>query len=105
MKKARIAVLLVSNRFLNSNFVRNDELPELLQSAIDEEAEIIWIPVTASKVDDVRIIGKNGTEIVISQLQALFDPKKPLRSMETHEREVVYNSVYDMVKEAFVLSE
>jgi len=58
MSVAKVAILFVSQAFLVSEFVRNEELPELLQAAKDDKATIMWIPVGVSRVNDTHIKGK-----------------------------------------------
>ncbi|HEX4708251.1 MAG TPA: toll/interleukin-1 receptor domain-containing protein [Candidatus Udaeobacter sp.] len=40
---ARVGVLLVSKNFLDSKFIRKNELPELLRSARANEAKLCWL--------------------------------------------------------------
>jgi len=98
MSSARVAVLLVSQEFLASDFVYGVELPDLLQAAVDENAEILWVPVRLSTVKDVRIKCKNGKEICINDYQAVCDPKKPLQEMNEVERVNIYNELYYAIK-------
>jgi hypothetical protein len=98
---AKVAILMVSQNFIDSEFIRNEELPELLQAAKDENATIMWVPVTVSTVRDTRIKGKNDNEICIADYQAVCDPKKPLSNMGEHERDEIYNRLYEDIKSRF----
>jgi len=103
MSIARVAILMVSQAFLVSQFVRYEELPELLQAAEDEKATIMWVPIDESRVYDTVIKGKNENDMNISSFQSVCDPKKPLSAMRVHERNKVYNSICDSIKTAYGL--
>ena len=101
MSIARVAILLVSQAFLVSEFVRNEELPELLQAAQEEKATVMWIPVTVSQVNNTLICGKNNNNICISDYQAVCNPQKPLEQLSKSERNKVYNKICDDIKQCF----
>jgi len=101
MSKAKVAILMVSQTFLVSEFIRNVELPELLQAAKDEKATILWMPVGTSLVKDTYIKGKNDIEICIANYQAVCDPRKPLSNMPRYERDEIYNKLCEEIKQCF----
>jgi len=105
MSKAKVAILMVSQAFLVSAFIRNEELPELLSAAEKEHATIMWIPVSASNVDSTFIEVNKGDEkgkkICIADYQAAGDPAKPLRSLSKHKRDEIYLKLQKDVKECF----
>jgi hypothetical protein len=68
LRRAKVAVLLVSPEFLDSEFIRTVELPSLLNKS---GAGVVWFPVRASMVDRTRII----------EYQAASDPERPLNGM------------------------
>jgi protein kinase-like protein/TIR domain-containing protein len=63
LHEAKVVVLLVSNTFLKSSFIQNEELPEILQKRKDNNAVVLWIPLekgldskklNASKLDTIQ---------------------------------------------------
>jgi hypothetical protein len=89
LSSAKAAVLLISMDFLNSEFISNNELPELLNAAEDKGLNIFWIAVRPSTVDDTEI----------AKYQAVHkDP--PLASIEEAEREEHFLRIYKKIKEA-----
>lgn len=85
LQSAKVAILLVTNDFLVSDFIRNKELPHILKSAEKEGLTILWIAVKPSLVDITDI----------ADFQALNDPSKPLVSLSEYERE---NEIIKMCK-------
>jgi len=53
---AKLAILLVSQDFLNSEFISNNELPQLLDAAEQKGVKILWIAVRPCTVNDSEII-------------------------------------------------
>ena len=52
LDSAAAGILLVSQDFLASNFIRDTELPSLLDSAVTQGKKIFWIPLSPSTVFD-----------------------------------------------------
>jgi hypothetical protein len=77
LSKARIAILLVSRAFLGSKFIEQIELPTFIKAAADEQVRIFWIPVDHCLF----------SETPLSEIQAVFDPKRPLTVMPETEAE------------------
>jgi hypothetical protein len=75
LKKARVAVLLVSQNFLASDFIANEEIPPILAAAKDQGLTIVWIPVTASLWEKTEI----------TKYQAAHDPQRPLDGLSRAE--------------------
>lgn len=89
LSSAKAAVLLISMDFLNSEFISNNELPELLKAAEEKGLNIFWIAVRPSTVDDTEI----------AKYQAAHkDP--PLALIEEAEREAHFLRIYKKIKEA-----
>lgn len=72
LKKAKVAVLLVSPNFLASDFIHDHELTPLLADASDVGVSILWIPVRASSYE----------KSPIREFQAVIAPDKPLAAMK-----------------------
>ncbi len=79
LSQARIAILLVSPHFLDSDFISGKEFPRLLAAAEVEGVTILWIPLRASVWEYTEI----------SQFQAAWDPARPLNGLSQAERERV----------------
>ncbi|MCP3959270.1 MAG: TIR domain-containing protein [bacterium] len=72
---AKVAILLVSDHFLGSDFIHEEELGPFLRSAEEEGLLILWIAVRPSLVD----------ETPISQYQAVNKPEEPLCDFQRDE--------------------
>ena len=90
LEGARIAVFLVTQNFLNSDFIREKELPLLLKSAEDRGCLIFRVAVSASTVDDSEI----------AQFQAANDPSCPLDTLSEPDQNRVLKQIYDRMKQA-----
>jgi len=90
LESARVAVFLITQNFLNSEFIREKELPILLKKAQDRGCLIFWIAVSASTVDDSEI----------GRFQAANDPRQPLDGLSVPEQNRVLKQIYDLMKEA-----
>ncbi len=90
LQSASMAIFLVSQSFLASDFIAHQELPPLLEKAKNQGLTIIWIAVSASTVRDS----------VLSQFQAANDPENPLDAIPKPERNKVLVKIYDQVMKA-----
>jgi hypothetical protein len=90
LESARVAVLLITQNFLTSEFIGQKELPVLLGKAENRGCLIFWIAVSASTVDDSEL----------SRFQAANDPKQPLDTLTEPEQNRVLKSIYERMKEA-----
>jgi len=77
LERARIAVLLVSPDFLNSSFIENNELPQLLKAASTQGTKIFWIACSPSNVVDTEIWNFQGAN----------QPSKPLSTLSKAARQ------------------
>jgi serine/threonine protein kinase len=75
---ARIALLLVSDDFLASDFIFNEELPRILQQHQSRGLMIRWVPLTAALVEE--------TPLAEFQAAAGCDPARPLDQLDEADR-------------------
>lgn len=88
LHEAKLAILLVSQDFLNSDFISNNELPQLLDAAEQDGVKILWIAVRPCTVDDSEI----------NKYQAVHkDP--PLDMLEPAHCEAKLLEIYKQIKE------
>jgi hypothetical protein len=77
---AKVAVLLVSPNFLESDFIAKHELPPILDAAAQDGLAIFWVYVSSCVYQ--------ATEI--KNYQAAHDISKPLDSLTPAERNAVW---------------
>jgi len=90
LERAKVALLLVSPNFLESEFIAHNELPPLLQAARAKGLRILWVPVSASSYEETQI----------GSFQAALNPSTPLDTMpEPHQHQALV-SVCKLIKAA-----
>jgi hemoglobin-like flavoprotein len=79
LSRSRVALLLVTQAFINSDFIRNDELRSLLAAHQKGDLQLYWVPISASLPE---LVGLN-------HLQAApgCDPEHPLDGLDQADRE------------------
>jgi hypothetical protein len=87
---ARVAVFLVTQDFLNSPFIKSQEMPALMKAAKDKGCLIFWIAVRPSTVEDSPL----------AKYQAVIPPHEPLTSMTEARQEEALVEVYKRLKAA-----
>ena len=90
LTNSKIAVLLVSPDFLNSDFIHEHELGPLLKAAEHGGVNILWIPIYSSAYKQTPL--KN--------YQAIIDPGKPLAAMPKAKREQVWVKICEDIQKA-----
>lgn len=78
LKETKVGILLVSTDFLGSDFIKNQEIPELLNTAEKEGGVILIVilkPCLFEEFDN------------LNQFQAMNPPSKPLSKMSEDEKE------------------
>ncbi|MEB3317829.1 MAG: SUMF1/EgtB/PvdO family nonheme iron enzyme [Cyanobacteriota bacterium] len=88
---ARVALLLVSPDFLNSDFVHTEELPPLLRAAEEEGLVLLWLKLRP------RLVHRTP----IHAYQAAIDPARPLAAMAPWEQEAALETVAKIIEDAF----
>ena len=87
---AKVAVLLVSPYFLQSEFIASSELPTLLANARENGLKILWVPLSVSSFDETEI----------ARFQAAIDPERPLDTMTEGEQNQAWVAVCKEIKAA-----
>ncbi len=76
LNSATVAVLLVSDYFLASDFIAQVELPAILDAAVHRGLKIYWVPLSATTVEWTPL----------GKYQACWPPNQPLDSLVPHEQ-------------------
>ena len=90
LSSAKVAVLLVTQDFLTSDFISGQELPKLLQVAKSDGVEIFWIAVSSSTVEDTEI----------SKFQAVNNPAEPLDLLVESKQNQEFRHIYEKIKKS-----
>lgn len=88
---ARVAILLVSADFIASDFIKNNELPQLLNAARKKGMTILPIIVNPSSFSQTEL----------ANFQTVNNPTSPLTGLSEPEQEVVFLKVAAEVEHAF----
>jgi hypothetical protein len=91
---ANVAVLLVTTKFLDSDFIQNVELPVILEQARIGSLRLLWVPVGHSLV----------LETPLGQFQAAVDLKRPLDTLPPSQRSKKWVEIAQSIKEAVGVS-
>jgi TIR domain len=77
LQHCNVAVLIVSEHFLNSEFIRKRELPELERRRASDQVKLFWFTVTSCPHDAVE---------ALKTLQAVRPPDRPLDELAAAEQ-------------------
>ena len=89
LSNAHIAVLLISQHFLASDFIVKQELPQLLDAQSKRGLKVLPVIVRLSAFLDTPL----------AEYQAVNDPEKPLNSLKPPDQDVVLKRVADRIRE------
>jgi tetratricopeptide (TPR) repeat protein len=89
LASAKVAVLLVSANFFNSDFIVNHELP-VLEAAEREGLRVLWVSVGYCLFEKTQI----------AAYQCTNDPKRPLVSLSPSEQEAALLDICRQIEEA-----
>lgn len=100
---ATIAVLLISQTFLHSKFVRNEELPRILEQQLAGQMTVLPVFVSPSTVTSASFTVPdahgNKKAIVLSELQGYGTPSQPLSKLPLPERQEAFVELHDRIRE------
>ena len=91
LARAKVAVLLVSANFLNSEFIRDKELPRFLVPARDKQITILPVLISNCVWEETEI----------GKFQSPFNPKRPLNSLVGHKRDAALANIAREIKKAW----
>lgn len=90
LASAKVAILLVSAYFLDSDFITQNEVPSLLASSETDGAVVLQVIVSPCRVEH---------HPVLSKFQYVNPPSKTLRAMSGVEREELFVRLTERVEE------
>ncbi len=90
LSAAKVAVLLVSVDFLNSDFINENELPPLLEAAKSKELTIIWILISECMYEETEV----------KHYQAAHSLSRPLVSLNAAEEATTLKEICKAIKNA-----
>ncbi len=91
LASARVAVLLVSADFLDSDFIVEEELPPLFRAADEEGVTILWVYLSPCHYGETPIAEYQATHSLAQSLLELSFPKQQRALLE----------ISSQIKEAF----
>ncbi len=92
LASAKLAVLVVSVDFFDSEFIRKRELPPLLEAARSGSVTILWIPLRTSPVELTAIW----------EYQPMHPPERPIVSLPgRHARERAWKKICEDIRDAY----
>jgi hypothetical protein len=88
LESAKVAILLVSQNFLASDFIAKHELPLILEASAKDELKILWVAISYCPYEDINI----------GNYQAINNPDTPLNSLSSHEQDKVLTKLSREIK-------
>lgn len=89
LSEANIAILLISPDFLSSDFIQNNELPDILKNADKKGTKVLSIILKPCRFKQNKSI---------SQFQAVNDPNKSLIKVTEYEQEEILLKVTEDIE-------
>jgi hypothetical protein len=93
LQSARVAVFLVTQNFIDSPFIRERELPALLEAATNRGCQIFWIAVSSSTVEDSPL----------AKFQGAITQDSPLDLMSEGEQNRKLKEIFQKMKAAVTI--
>jgi TIR domain len=93
LESARVAVFLLTQNFLDSPFIREKELPVLIEAAKNRGCLIFWIAVSSTTFEDSPL----------AKFQGAIPPNAPLDLMSEPEQSKVLTEIYRKMKAAVLV--
>jgi len=90
LDSARVAVFLVTQNLLDSSFVKEKEIPALVDAATNRGCLIFWIAVSSSTIADSPL----------AKYQGAISPSSPLDLMTEPQQNRVLLEIYEKMKAA-----
>lgn len=90
LAEAKVALLLVSDAFLASEFVMNEEVPKLLSAAEAKGLRVLWVSLSPCLVEHTRI----------GEYQGLLPPGQSLAEMTIPEQQRALMTLSERILEA-----
>jgi hypothetical protein len=94
LASTRVAVFLVTQNFLDSPFIRNEELSALIDSATNQGCLIFWIQVSSATLEDSPL----------ARYQGVISPNSPLDLMSEPEQNKVLTEISRKMKAAVLVN-
>ena len=76
LRRAKVAILLLTPEFLSSNYIHDEELPDIMLASTTDELVILWFPVSPSAVLGAPL----------GRYKAAWDPQRTLSEMIDDDR-------------------
>jgi hypothetical protein len=92
LAETKVAILLVSIDFINSEFIATNELPPLLKGAENDDVLILQLIVGPCE----KRFKKTAT---LEQFQTFNKPDVPMSKMSTNEREELWDRLADRIED------
>jgi hypothetical protein len=96
---ATVAVLLISQDYLDSNFIVHTEVPPLVDRALSDGLILLPVFLSPCMVDQISIPLPNGRQIRLNEFQGFGSPRRTLREMELGRQEREWTRVAERLVE------